>query len=215
MNPEGRVWLTTASHGCKSLSLSKRRLRATQGAIVHHGPSTANTDATSALLDTCRTLNQPLSSRRTILLCQSRHRRWHRNQEQREVKVGWMPSSGRLMHPHVSGICRPCTSLPRQRQFGLCWFVAFSSWKSEDSRVIAAAYDRRVWILQACKRTLGRSVTPKQVIGTDAQSALDCCAGKLPRCTSPKPELHRGWLSDCSATQALWRWGAGPPSDDS
>jgi hypothetical protein len=44
----------------------------------------------SSTLSTLPKPKQPLNSRRTILFYQSRQRRWQRNQEQRQVEVGWM-----------------------------------------------------------------------------------------------------------------------------
>lgn len=98
-------------------------------------------------------------------------------------------------------LCVPCSLMPFWQLAllhlagiggtGLWWSVAFSSWDSGESRMIAAAYDRRDSILQPCKGRLGKICNTRTGGLVLAPKAPCCYAGNLPRCALPKPQLHR------------------------
>ena len=97
------------------------------------------------------------------------------------------------MHPHASGSLSVLHLASMGKDKGIPkGGVRFNSRKFEDFRVIAAAYDTRVFDLSSPAKDSGQICDTHRVIGIGGQSTLDCYVGKTSEMRFPqKPEIHR------------------------
>jgi hypothetical protein len=136
---------------------------------------------------------QPLSSTPTIIFYQSRHRRPRRGIEHSShSKWGGCLASVCFMHPHASGRLSVVHLASMGKDKGIPKGVRFSSRKFQDSRVIAAAYDTRIFDLSSPAKDSGQICDTYRVIGIGGQSTLELLRWKNFRDTLPQqPEIHR------------------------
>jgi hypothetical protein len=130
-----------------------------------------------------------------------------------EAKVGWVPPK-RALHAATSSLAAVGPA-PRCKGMSLpC--VAFSSWGVWRFRVIAAAYDRRIWDLAAMQRTLGKICDtrisdwycPKRLGLRRWKRLRDALAQSLSSTAlgsdSPATQASRHWATDDNSWAVQW-----------